>query len=66
MQPGSIAPFYERFGHTLTTFYPEKLEGNQGIISDISLGTEIMLLMGGFSPNPSNDIWATEDGTTWM
>ena len=26
---------------------------------------ELMVLMGGFAPQPINDIWVTDDGVTW-
>ncbi|ETW01976.1 hypothetical protein H310_06502 [Aphanomyces invadans] len=48
------APFPRRFGHSLTVF-PEPALKN----------TPIMVLMGGFSPIPANDIWYTRDGQTW-
>ncbi|RHY30172.1 hypothetical protein DYB32_006989 [Aphanomyces invadans] len=47
------APFPRRFGHSLTVF-PEPALKN----------TPIMVLMGGFSPIPANDIWYTRDGRT--
>ncbi|KAF0696542.1 Aste57867_12735 [Aphanomyces stellatus] len=46
--------FPRRFGHTLTVF-PEKTMNN----------APLMVLMGGFSPIPANDIWYTQDGVTW-
>lgn len=27
---------------------------------------DIMILLGGYAPQPSNDIWITEDGITWV
>ncbi|CAK4648071.1 hypothetical protein AeMF1_016943 [Aphanomyces euteiches] len=46
------APFQRRYGHTLTVFN-EKTTG------------PVMVLMGGFSPIPANDIWYTKDGVSW-
>lgn len=55
IQPGPYPPFYARFGHTLTAI-------------DISKnGTDDhMILLGGYTPTPANDIWVTEDGVTWV
>jgi len=53
--PGPIAPWYARFGHSLNTM-------------DIS-GTsadDIMVLAGGYTPQPSNDVWITMDGGQWV
>ena len=52
--PGPITPWYARFGHTLTA-YDYNLDGTE----------DVMLLTGGFSPEPSNDIWLTNDGEKW-
>ena len=45
---------YPRFGHSLNS---------------VTLGDdedkEIMILAGGYAPNPMNDVWITEDGYTW-
>lgn len=54
-QPGSVAPWYERFGHSLT---PVDTSGS-GI-------NNLMILMGGYAPDPMNDIWASEDGSNWV
>ena len=56
IQPGPIAPFYQRFGHTLTAYSSSGLGGSP----------DMMILMGGFAPNPMNDIWVTQDGSHWM
>jgi hypothetical protein len=51
--PGPLAPWWARYGHTLTPF---------DIDSD---GTDdIMVLMGGFAPEPMNDVWITMTDTT--
>lgn len=52
--PGTIAPWYERHGHTLTAL------DRDGDGED-----DIMVLAGGFAPVPANDVWVTEDGVTW-
>lgn len=54
VQPGKIAPWYHRFGHTLTPY-----DSNGDGIDDM------MILMGGFAPQPMNDIWVTLDGYHW-
>jgi hypothetical protein len=46
---------FVRFGHTLNA-----LDLNGDGVDDI------MLLMGGYAPIPSNDMWMSEDGVTWM
>lgn len=55
VQPGPIAPFYERFGHSLDAIDIDN-DGNE----------DFMILMGGFSPQPSNDIWISRDGIHWI
>lgn len=54
-QPGSIAPWYERFGHSLNS-----IDINDDTVEDV------MILLGGYSPTPSNDQWITADGITWV
>ncbi len=44
------APFRRRYGHSLLTF----VDGEDK--------TERLVLIGGFSPEPANDIWMTIDG----
>jgi hypothetical protein len=54
-QPGPIAPFYERFGHTLDA------------ISSTGQGDpDMMILTGGYTPEPLNDLWVTLDGFIWF
>lgn len=55
IQPGPIAPWYERFGHTLNA-----------IDTDGDGLEDYMILMGGFSSSASNDMWVTVDGETWV
>ena len=55
------APFWERYGHTLDVMqysdYPlEPIDEEIGRVADA------MVMMGGFAPNPANDIWLTLDG----
>lgn len=57
VQPGSIAPWYERYGHSLS---------NVNISDSSGMYIEYMVLLGGYSPEPSNDIWITTDGITWV
>ena len=54
VQPGKIAPWFQRFGHTLTAY-----DSNGDGFNDM------MLLMGGFAPMAMNDIWVTVDGSHW-
>jgi hypothetical protein len=55
VQPGSIPPWYQRYGHSLSAV-------------DINSDGEkdIMILAGGYAPSPTNDLWVTEDGHHWM
>lgn len=54
IQPGPHAPFYLRYGHSLDA------------ISIASYGYELMLLAGGYAPQPINDQWMSEDGNNWV
>ena len=61
---GHVAPWYSRFAHsldTLTTTTTTVME--EGMTQQHT--TKIMVLMGGFSPLPSNDIWISNDGIQW-
>ncbi len=49
-----VAPWYSRYGHSLTS-----LDVDDDGIDDI------MILMGGYDPIPSNDIWVSPNGTSW-
>jgi hypothetical protein len=51
---GPIPPWFKRYGHSL-----DAVDINGDGVSDV------MILMGGYSPSPSNDIWITEDGVNW-
>jgi len=51
---GTYAPWYSRFGHTLTPF---DMDGD-GV-------DDCMIQIGGFSPDPNNDVWITLDGEHW-
>jgi len=55
IQPGPFPPFFARFGHTLTAIDTD----NDGI-------NDHMILLGGYTPAPSNDIWVSENGITWV
>ena len=51
---GYVAPWYSRYGHSLTA-----LDGNGDGVADL------LILAGGFAPLPSNDVWISLDGITW-
>eukprot|EP01032_Pedospumella_encystans_P017810 gene17810-20287_t len=55
VQPGSIAPWYQRYGHTLNA-----------LDTDGDGEDDMMILLGGYSPTPSNDVWITVNGTNWI
>lgn len=52
---GEAAPWYSRYGHSLDV-----------IDTDGDGEDDIMVLMGGNNPLPSNDIWISPNGTTWF
>ena len=52
---GHVAPWYSRFAHSLDTLTFNSTDKPQ----------KVMVLMGGFSPLPSNDIWISIDGIGW-
>jgi hypothetical protein len=54
-KPRSLtAPWYARFGHSLTS-----------VDVDDDGTADLMILIGGFSPLPSRDVWISPDGTHW-
>jgi hypothetical protein len=55
VQPGPIAPWYQRYGHSMDAI---DIDGD-GV-------QDMMVLMGGFASYPSNDVWVTEDGNNWL
>lgn len=72
LQPGAIAPWlvyivcccfscchelcrYQRYGHSLDAV---DINGD-GV-------TDVMIMLGGFASNPSNDQWVSPDGNNWM
>ena len=52
---GSHAPFFGRFGHSLSALDAD----GDGV-------TDAMVLAGGYSPLPSNDVWISTDGKNWF
>lgn len=52
--PGPVAPWYGRYGHSL-----DALDADGDGIDDA------MVLVGGFDPLPSNEIWISVDGRSW-
>jgi len=53
IQPGPYAPWWSRYGHTLTSFDHDG-DGE----------SDAMVLMGGFAPEPMNDVWVTTSDTS--
>ena len=49
-----VAPWYSRYGHSL-----------DAIDTDGDGEDDIMVLMGGFNPTPSNDVWISHNGLSW-
>jgi hypothetical protein len=60
LQPGPVAPWYARYGHSLDAITVDL------VIDNRPQEVELMVLMGGFAPLAINDVWVTEDGTTWL
>ena len=60
LQPGPVAPWYARYGHTLDAISVNLIVDNREQV------VELMVLTGGFAPSAMNDVWATEDGETWL
>ena len=54
VRPGPSAPWYSRFGHSLTAFD-----------SDGDGEEDVMVLLGGFAPDPRKDVWVTTNGFRW-
>lgn len=57
--PGPITPFYERYGHTLDAI------NSKGKAGYGQPKYDLMILTGGYSPDPSNDVWISDTGKTW-
>lgn len=51
-QTSNIAPWYQRYGHSMNSIN--------------YTGTPLMILLGGYAPNPMNDQWVTENGWDWV
>ena len=54
LQPGPVAPFFPRYGHSVNVL---DITGD-GV-------DDLMILVGGYAPKPMNDVWITPDGITW-
>lgn len=52
---GDVAPWYGRYGHSM-----DALDTNGDGIKDI------MILLGGYEPLESNDVWISTNGSTWL
>ena len=61
--PGRIAPWWERFGHSLDTMDYTRLAPD-GILERQD-NYSAMVLAGGYAPDPKNDVWVSEDGAYW-
>lgn len=53
--PGPIAPWYARYGHSVV-----------GVDMDGDGAHDVMVLAGGYTPQPSNDVWISTDGGAWV
>ena len=58
-----MAPWFERFGHSLESMAYGKLLSNGDLVEHPDLKS--MVLLGGFAPDPKNDVWVTEEGSYW-
>ncbi|KAJ1451240.1 hypothetical protein M885DRAFT_468602 [Pelagophyceae sp. CCMP2097] len=55
--PGDVAPWWERFGHSLDVIEAYDADADAPVL--------VMLLCGGFTPRPDDDVWVSEDGIDW-
>ena len=60
LDPGDVAPFWERFGHSLDVF-PAKNVSDGQVVGRLNA----MVLLGGFTPRPDNDVWVSKNGIAW-
>ena len=69
-QPGGVGPFYERYGHTLDAIDSKTLNApiskNSKLYRHRSSENDYMIMTGGFSPDPSNDVWISAEGRIWV
>ncbi|KAG5191591.1 hypothetical protein JKP88DRAFT_295425 [Tribonema minus] len=56
LDPGSLAPWWARFRHTLDAIHATDMRGTE---------IEVLIQLGGYTPNPNNDQWLSIDGTVW-
>ena len=63
MDPGDVAPFWERFGHSLSVFAANNISETTG---EITNKVNAMVICGGFTPRPDNDVWVSKDGISWF
>lgn len=61
--PGPVAPWWERFGHSLDTMQVMNRTRNGELDEDMI--PEAMVLFGGYAPDPMNDLWVSLNGNTW-
>ena len=69
-QPGGVGPFYERYGHTLDAIDSKTINSpisqNSMLYHHNSSQNDYMIMTGGFSPDPSNDVWISAEGRIWV
>ena len=69
-QPGGVGPFYERYGHTLDAIDSKTINApiskNSHLYRHRSSENDYMIMTGGFSPDPSNDVWISAEGRIWV
>ena len=63
LDPGDVAPFWERFGHSLDVFPALNVSATTG---EVMGKINAMVLLGGFTPRPDNDVWMSKDGIRWF
>ena len=61
--PGPVAPWWERFGHSLNTMSVMNRTRNGALEKERI--PEAMVLFGGYAPDPMNDLWISLNGNTW-
>ena len=59
---GEVAPWYSRYGHSLDTLTIVSKDNSDSIGEE----DQIMVLMGGYQPIASNDVWISPNGSSWF
>lgn len=74
-EDSDVAPWYSRYGHSLDSVTDTDTvtavqnddddDDNDDDDDDDPDHHQVMILMGGYDPVPSNDVWISPNGSTW-